>query len=173
MLGGLADAEDALQETMLKAWRHLDTFERRSSLRAWLYRIATNVCLDAIECRARRILPAAVAGPADPSVPPAADEPDLPWLQPIPDTMLEAADADAEPASVLVNREHIELACIAAIQYLPPRQRAVLLLREVIGYSGAETADLLEMSTAAVHSARQRARATLETGLRPDDLHRP
>ncbi|HEV8555597.1 MAG TPA: sigma-70 family RNA polymerase sigma factor [Actinophytocola sp.] len=170
MLGSLDDAEDAAQETLLKAWRHLARFEGRATLRAWLYRIATNVCLDALDHRARRVLPAALAGPADPALPPAADEPDLPWLQPIPDALLEIPDPDptADPAAAVLRREHIELAFITAIQHLTPRQRAVLLLRDVLGATAAETAGLLDTTPASVNSALQRARATLATGHRTD-----
>jgi RNA polymerase sigma-70 factor, ECF subfamily len=173
MLGGLEDAEDAVQDTMVKAWRRLDTFEGRSSVRAWLYRIATNVCLDALDRGARRILPTAIVDPADPSVPPAADDHETPWLQPIPDTMLDPTDADADPSTVVIAREHVELAFIAAIQHLPPRQRAVLLLRDVMGYNAAETARLLDTSLAAVNSALQRARALLDAGLPDTARHRP
>jgi RNA polymerase sigma-70 factor (ECF subfamily) len=132
MLGSLDDADDAVQETLLKAWRGLAGFQRRSSVRAWLCRIATNTCLDALDQRARRILPPAVVGPADPHLPPAPDDPDVPWLQPYPDVLLDAVDPDplADPAAAVVRREHIEFAFVAAVQYLPPRQRAVLLLRE-------------------------------------------
>jgi RNA polymerase sigma-70 factor (ECF subfamily) len=146
MLGSLEDADDAVQETLLKAWRRLSGFEGRSSLRAWLYRIATNVCLDALDHRARRVLPAAVAGPADPAVPPAPDDHDIAWLQPYPDAPLDTADPDphADPAVAAVRREHIELAFIAAIHHLPARQRAVLLLRDVLGFTAAETATLLD-----------------------------
>jgi RNA polymerase sigma-70 factor, ECF subfamily len=173
MLGGLEDAEDALQETLLKAWRRLDTFEGRSSMRAWLYRIATNVCLDALDRRARRILPTTITGPADPNTAPAPDDLDTPWLQPIPDALLDRPDDTADPSTVVIAREHIELAFIAAIQHLPARQRAVLLLRDVLGYSGAETASLLGTSPAAANSALQRARAHLEAGLPQAALHRP
>jgi RNA polymerase sigma-70 factor (ECF subfamily) len=173
MLGGLEDAEDAVQETLLKAWRRLDTFEGRSSMRAWLYRIATNVCLDALDRRARRILPTAITGPADPNTAPAPDDLDTPWLQPFPDALLDVADDAADPSTVVIAREHIELAFIAAIQHLPARQRAVLILREVIGYSAAETASLLDTSPAAVNSALQRARALLDAGLPHEALHRP
>jgi RNA polymerase sigma-70 factor, ECF subfamily len=122
---------------------------------------------------AHRILPAAVIGPADPTVPPAADDHETRWLQPVPDAMLDPADADADPSTVVIAREHVELAFIAAIQHLPPRQRAVLLLREVMGYSAAETASLLDMSAAAVNSALQRARALLVGGLPDTARHRP
>jgi len=170
MLGSLEDAEDAVQETLVKAWRRLSGFEGRSSVRAWLYRIATNVCLDALDHRARRVLPTAIAGPADPAVPPAPDDHDIAWLQPYPDTLM---DPDPDPAAAAVRRDHIELAFIAAIQHLPARQRAVLLLRDVLGFTAAETATLLDSTPAAVHSALQRARATVDTGLPPDTLHRP
>jgi RNA polymerase sigma-70 factor (ECF subfamily) len=173
MLGGLEDAEDAVQDTMIKAWRGLDTFEGRSSVRAWLYRIATNVCLDALDRRARRILPMAIVDPADPGIPPAPDDRETPWLQPIPDAMLDVADDDADPSTVVISREHVELAFIAAIQHLPPRQRAVLLLRDVMGYSAAETASLIDTSAAAVNSALQRARALLDAGLPDTARHRP
>src|SRR5262245_52087416 len=173
MLGSLDDAEDALQETLLKAWRRLSGFEGRSSLRAWLYRIATNVCLDTLDHRSRRILPAAIAGPADPAVPPAPDDPDVPWLQPYPDALLDPADPDSDPAIVAVRREHVELAFVAAIQHLPARQRAILLLRDVLGYSAVETAQLLDSTAAAVHSSLQRARATIDAGLPATARHRP
>ena len=173
MLGGLEDAEDAVQETLLKAWRRLDTFEGRSSLRAWLYRIATNVCLDALDRRARRILPTAITGPADPSTAPAPDDLDTLWLQPIPDEVLDLPADDADPSTMVVAREHIELAFAAAIQHLPARQRAVLLLREVLGYTAAEAAEILNTSPAAVNSSLQRARAVLESGLPAAAVHRP
>jgi RNA polymerase sigma-70 factor, ECF subfamily len=173
MLGGLEDAEDAVQDTLVKAWRRLDTFEGRSSVRAWLYRIATNVCLDALDHRARRILPTAIPDPADPSIPPAADDHETLWLQPIPDAVLDLVDVDADPSTVVITRDHVELAFIAAIQHLPPRQRAVLLLRDVMGYNAAETASLLHTSATAVNSALQRARALLDKGLPDTARHRP
>ena len=164
MLGSLDDADDAVQETLLKAWRRLAGFEGRSTLRAWLYRIATNVCLEALDNRGRRILPTAIIGPADPHLPPDLDDVETPWLQPFPDALLEVADPDpfADPATAIVRREHIELAFIAAVQYLPPRQRAVLMLREVLGFSAAETAEVLDTTPASVNSALQRARSTLD-----------
>ena len=169
MLGSLDDAEDAVQETLLKAWRRLAGYEGRSTLRAWLYRIATNVCLDALDHSGRRILPTAIHSPADPHLPPDLDDVETPWLQPFPDALLEAADPDplADPATAVVGREHIELAFIAAVQYLPARQRAVLMLREVLSFSAAETADILETTPASVNSALQRARSTLDA--RPPD----
>jgi RNA polymerase sigma-70 factor, ECF subfamily len=164
MLGSLDEADDAVQETLLKAWRRLAGFEGRSTVRAWLYRIATNVCLDALDYRARRILPTAIVGPADPNLPHDPDDPETRWLQPYPDALLEVADPDplADPATAVVRREHIELAFIAAVQYLPARQRAVLMLREVLGMSAAETADVLSTTPASVNSALQRARTTLD-----------
>jgi len=164
MLGSLDDADDAVQETLLKAWRRLVGFEGRATLRAWLYRIATNVCLDALDHRSRRILPAAIVSPADPHLPADPDDVDTPWLQPFPDALLDVADPDplADPATAVVRREHIELAFIAAVQHLPARQRAVLMLREVLGFSAAETADILNTTPPSVNSALQRARATLD-----------
>jgi RNA polymerase sigma-70 factor (ECF subfamily) len=173
MLGSLDDADDAVQDTMVKAWRGMAGFAGRSSLRAWLYRIATNVCLDALDHRARRILPAAIVGPADPAAPPAPDDHDAAWLQPFPDTLLDRADTDSDPAAVTVRREHVELAFVAAIQHLPGRQRAILLLRDVLGYSAAETAELLGSTPVAVHSGLQRARAAVDAGLPAAALHRP
>lgn len=148
MLGSLHDAEDMVQETFLRAWEKRSTFEGRSTLRAWLYSIATNASLDMIR-RRRRVVPVDTSGAAPTEVA---------WLQPFPDSMLPAPD---DPAAVSVARETIELAYIAAIQHLPGRQRAVLLLRDVVGWSAQETADLLETSVTAVNSALQRARATL------------
>jgi RNA polymerase sigma-70 factor, ECF subfamily len=152
MLGSLEDSEDLVQETFLRAWRKRETFEGRSSFRAWLYRIATNACLDLLERRSR------VVASYDGAQPVA----EVPWLQPYPDRLLEGiAAADAEPDAEVVAKETIELAFIAAIQLLPPRQRAVLISRDVLGWSAAESASLLGVSTAAVNSALQRARATL------------
>jgi RNA polymerase sigma-70 factor (ECF subfamily) len=167
MLGSLDDADDAVQETLVKAWRGLAGFEGRSTVRSWLYRIATNACLDALDHRTRRILPMAIVAPADPRKAPEPDDPDLPWLQPYPDALLDRVDPDplADPAAAVVRREHIELAFIAAVQYLPPRPRAVLLLRDVLGFSAAETANMLATTSASVNSALQRARGTLRDRL--------
>jgi RNA polymerase sigma-70 factor, ECF subfamily len=165
MLGSLDEAEDLVQETFLRAWKHLAGFEGRSSLRAWLYRIATNACLDALEGRARRVLPHHLAGPSDPSValPPRTD---IPWLQPFPERLLEpVAPSEGQPDVAAVARETIELAFLAAIQHLPPRQRAVLILRDALGWPARQTAALLEGSVASVNSALQRARATLREHL--------
>ncbi|HEX2356271.1 MAG TPA: RNA polymerase subunit sigma-70 [Micromonosporaceae bacterium] len=163
MLGSLDDAEDAVQEALLKAWRGLPGYEGRSTLRAWLYRIATNVCLDAFDHRARRVLPAAIAAAADPRLPPAPDDDEIAWLQPYPDILLEVADPDpaTDPAIAAVRREHIELAFVAAIQFLPPRRRAVLLLRDVLGFTAVETATMTGTSPASVNNALLRARAGL------------
>jgi RNA polymerase sigma-70 factor (ECF subfamily) len=165
MLGSFDESEDLVQETFLRAWKNLGGFEGRSTLRAWLYRIATNACLDALGGRAHRVLPHQVAPPADTSVaqPPRAD---IAWLQPFPDRLWEPVEpAEAEPDAVVVARETIELAFLAAIQHLPPRQRAVLILRDVLGWPAKQTAELLDGSVASVNSASQRARATLREHL--------
>ena len=167
MLGSLEDSEDLVQETFLRAWRSHGSFgaEGRYSLRAWLYRIATNACLDVLRTRSRRVMPPDVAPAADPTVPipPPAD---LPWLQPYPDRLLEPATEPAdEPGARVVARETIELAFIAAVQHLPPRQRAALLLRDVVGWSAKETAAFLETSVESANSALQRARATMRRQL--------
>ena len=167
MLGSLEDSEDLVQETFLRAWRGRAGFSHRetSSFRAWLYRIATNACLDVLRGRPRRILPPQVAPAGDPAAPPPPPA-DLPWLQPYPDRLLEPiAPAGDEPGAVVVARETIELAFLAAIQHLPPRQRAVLILRDVLGWSARDTGSLLEVSVASVNSALQRARATLRQRL--------
>jgi RNA polymerase sigma-70 factor (ECF subfamily) len=163
MLGSFEDSEDLVQETFLRAWRHRSSvsLDGRSSPRAWLYRIATNACLDVLRSRPRRLTPPQVAAPADPSAP-LAPPADLPWLQPYPDRLLESiAPAEDEPGAVIVARETLELAFMAAIQHLPPRQRAVLILRDVLAWSAKDTAALLEASVGSVNSALQRARATL------------
>ena len=167
MLGSLEDSEDLVQETFLRAWRARAGFgvDGRASVRAWLYRIATNACLDVLRSRPRRVLPQEVASASDPTVPPSPPV-DLPWLQPYPDRLLEGiAPSEDEPGAVVVARETIELAFLAAIQHLSPRQRAVLILRDVVGWSAKETARLLETSDASVNSALQRARATLRDHL--------
>jgi RNA polymerase sigma-70 factor (ECF subfamily) len=167
MLGSFEDSEDLVQETFLRAWRGRTSFGTReaASFRAWLYRIATNACLDVLRGRPRRILPQQVAPAADPAVPPSPPA-DLPWLQPYPDRLLEPiAPAHDEPAAVVVARETIELAFLAAIQHLPPRQRAALILRDVLGWSAKDTAALLEASVASANSALQRARSTLRDRL--------
>jgi RNA polymerase sigma-70 factor, ECF subfamily len=168
MLGSVQDAEDQLQETLLRAWRGYGGFEGRSSVRTWLYRIATNVCLRALETRGRRPLPSGLGGPAqDPDAPLAAARPEVPWLQPIPDVRFGSVPAD--PAAVVVARTSMRLALIAALQYLPPRQRAVLILREVLGWRAAEVAGLLGTSVPAVNSALQRAREHLAAAQPAED----
>ncbi|WP_239123611.1 RNA polymerase subunit sigma-70 [Rhizocola hellebori] len=160
MLGSADEAEDLVQETYLRAWRSYATFEGRSSLRVWLYSIATNACLTALDQRKRRALPSGLAGPTgDPDAPPVA-APDIAWLQPIPDS---AADwQSADPAAIVAGRESLRLAVIASLQYLPPRQRAVLMLREVLAFPTAEVAAMLDTTTAAVKGMLQRARLRLD-----------
>jgi len=159
MLGSVHDAEDQVQETLVRAWRSFDRFEGRSSLRTWLYRIATNACLRAIETRRRRPLPSGLGAPAEPGTRPGPANPELGWLEPIPDALFTAQPAD--PAQVAVSRSSMRLALVAALQYLPGRQRAVLILRDVLGWSAAEVADLLGVTTVAVNSLLQRARSAV------------
>ncbi|WP_433894730.1 sigma-70 family RNA polymerase sigma factor [Streptomyces sp. CA-111067] len=159
MLGSAFEAEDAVQETLVRAWRSHDRFEGRSSLRSWLYRIATNVCLDSLNAGKRRARPMDLspASHADATLPAATAE--SVWVEPVPD--VRALPSAGDPADVVVSRETIRLAFVAALQYLPPRQRAVLILREVLAWKAAETAELLGTTVASVNSALQRARATL------------
>jgi RNA polymerase sigma-70 factor, ECF subfamily len=170
MLGSVEDAEDLVQETFLRAWRGREGFEERSLFRTWLYRIATNACLNALERAPRRVMPQDVAPPVTAATdasearaePPWATE--IPWLQPYPDDLLEPpAPSDTEPDAIVVSRETIQLAFLAALQHLPPRQRAILILREVLGWSSKETATLLDTSVQSVNAALQRARATMRT----------
>jgi RNA polymerase sigma-70 factor (ECF subfamily) len=161
MVGSVDEAEDLVQETYLRAWRSYGTFEGRSSLRTWLHRIATNACLSALEQRGRRVLPSGLGGPADDSdAPPGLAEPEVAWLGPVPDALVTPETHD--PATMFTVRDTVRLALIAALQYLPPRQRAVLLLREVLGFTAGEVAVMLNVSTAAVKSTLQRARARLD-----------
>ena len=160
MLGSAAEADDAVQETVLRAWRSLERFDGRASLRTWLYRIATNVCLDALADRSQRARPMEL-GPEGSVDDPLNELPRTHWLEPIPDS--KSLPSDADPSELLVLRQSIRLAFVAALQHLPPRQRAALLLTEVLGWSAAEVAETLETSIAAVNSALQRARATLAT----------
>jgi RNA polymerase sigma-70 factor, ECF subfamily len=179
MLGSTFEAEDAVQETMVRAWKSIDRFEGRAALRSWLYRIATNVCLDALNGRQRRARPMDL-GPAG-----SADAefhggvlPEAAWLEPIPDSRTIAAEAD--PAELAASRETLRLAFVNALQHLPARQRAVLILREVLRWQASEVAELLDTSVASVNSALQRARAQLadndltpDTPVEPlDDAHR-
>lgn len=158
MLGSVVDADDAVQETMVRAWKGFERFDGRSSLRTWLYRIATNVCLDALAQRSRRERPLE-GRPAGTVDDPLEARPRSHWLEPVPDAR--AVPDDVDPAERLVLRQSIRLAFVAALQHLPPRQRAALLLTDVLGWSAAEVSACLETSVAAVNSAVQRARATL------------
>lgn len=166
MLGSVVDAEDAVQEAMLRAWKSIDRFKEQSSLKTWLYRIATNVCLDTLSATNRRRV-----RPVELSDAPGVARDDLvlherpreQWVEPIPDAMALPAAEECDPEEHAILRESIRLAFVAALQYLPPRQRAVLLLTQVLSWSAAEVAESLDMSVAAVNSALQRARATLET----------
>ena len=156
MLGSFDEAEDLVQETFLRAWRKRASYEGRATVRAWLYRIATNACLDLLARNQRRVAPSAAG--ANPS--------EVPWLEPVPDRLLdEVASSGADPVAAIVARETIELAFLVAIQHLPPRQRAALILRDVLGWSAKETAELLETTVASANSALQRARAGLERHL--------
>ncbi|KPC63734.1 sigma-70 family RNA polymerase sigma factor [Streptomyces chattanoogensis] len=159
MLGSAFEAEDAVQETMVRAWRSYARFEGRSSLRSWLYRIATNVCLDLLKGSRRRARPMDLASPSSVDTPVGNGLPEATWIGPVPDGRVLAEAAD--PAEAAVARESIRLAFVSALQRLAPRQRAVLILREVLSWSASEVAELLGSSVAAVNSALQRARATL------------
>ena len=173
MLGSVHDAEDLVQETYLRAWRSYGAFEARSSLRTWLYRIATNVCLTALDSRARRPMPTGLGAPSSD-----ADDPletlEIPWLEPVPDALVGTGTTAADPAAVVAARSSVRLALIAALQHLPARQRAVLVLRDVLQLRAAEVAEVLDMTTVGVNSALQRARSRLaEVGLTEDDVTEP
>ncbi|MDN5915394.1 MAG: sigma-70 family RNA polymerase sigma factor [Pseudonocardia sp.] len=165
MVGSAFEAEDAVQETMIRAWRGLAKFDGRSSLRSWLYRIATNVCIDSLNGRKRRAVPMDIGGPGAPVAESLREPlPDADWLEPMPDARVSTPSGD--PADKAVAKETIRLAFIAALQHLPARQRAVLILREVLCWKASEVAELLGTSVASVNSALQRARATLsESGI--------
>jgi RNA polymerase sigma-70 factor (TIGR02960 family) len=171
LLGSIHDAEDLVQETYLRAWRGFGGFEGRSSLRRWLYKIATMACLTALEGRARRPLPSGLGAPSDDHrIAVAAREPSVPWLEPAPDALFGGDD----PAAIVARRTGVRLAFIAALQVLPARQRAVLALRDVLAFRTAEVADILDMTPAAVDSALRRARAHLaEAAPAEDDLAEP
>jgi RNA polymerase sigma-70 factor (ECF subfamily) len=156
MLGSPFEAEDAVQETLLRAWRNLDRFEGRASVRSWLYRIATNVCLDMLGGRERRATPMDLGPAREPVAENLNTLPEATWLQPVPDALV------SDPASLAESRETIRLAFVAALQHLPPRQRAAVILCEVLRWQASEAAELLETSVASVNSALQRARATLD-----------
>lgn len=159
MSGSPSEAEDLVQEVYLRAWRAWDGFEGRSSMRTWLHRIATNVCLTALEGQARRPLPTGLGAPSSAGSDPLVERVEVPWLGPMPDAVLAQT---ADPADVVAERDTMRLAFVAALQHLPPRQRAVLVLREVLRWSAAEVAEATGSSVAAVNSALQRARATIE-----------
>jgi RNA polymerase sigma-70 factor (ECF subfamily) len=163
MLGSVHDAEDALQDALLRAWRGLPQFEGRSSLRSWLYRIATNSCLRLIERRPKRVLPIDYGPQSDAHDDPAPPLVESIWIEPYPDAAI--ADGFAGPEARYEQRESIELAFVAALQHLPARQRAVLILRDVLGFSGAEVAETLETTAKAVYSVLQRAHKTVEEQL--------
>jgi RNA polymerase sigma-70 factor (ECF subfamily) len=165
MLGSNADAEDALQETLVRAWTGIDKWEKRSSLRTWLFRIATNASIDVATRRGPRVMPQQLGPARAAGEPPDGPKPEIPWLEPAPAELLD--EEAASPESNVTSRESLGIAFLAAIQRLPPQQRAVLLLRDVLGWSANEVADLLETSVAAVNSALQRARATMEKPSRP------
>jgi RNA polymerase sigma-70 factor (ECF subfamily) len=173
MLGSVHDAEDIIQETYLRAWRSYGGFENRSSVRTWLYRIATNACLTALQHHSRRVLPSALGGPADdPYAEAVAAGPDVAWLQPISTASVSSASDD--PAAVVASRESLRLALIASMQHLPAQQRAVLVLRDVLTFPAAEVATMLGISIPAVKSALQRARARIkEAAPTADDVIEP
>ena len=160
MLGSAFEAEDAVQETLLRAWRSIDRFEGRAALRSWLYRIATNVCLDMLGSRERRARPMDLGPAREPVAENLNALAEVTWIEPIPDG---SVVPEGDPAEVAVARETVRLAFVAALQHLPPRQRAVLILCEVLRWKASEVAELLETSVASVNSALQRARSTLDT----------
>jgi RNA polymerase sigma-70 factor, ECF subfamily len=174
MLGSVHDAEDLVQETYLRAWKSYERFEGRSSLRTWLYRIATNACLTALEGRGRRPLPTGLGAPsADPEAE-LVERPEVPWLEPVPDAAVGVGAGTGDPAAVVTSRASVRLALITALQYLPARQRVVLIMRDVLGWRAAEVAKLLGSTTVAVNSMLQRARAQIsELAPAEDDVTEP
>ncbi|HEX7189884.1 MAG TPA: sigma-70 family RNA polymerase sigma factor [Actinomycetes bacterium] len=172
MLGSVHEAEDLVQETYLRAWRSYHGFEGRSSLRTWLYRIATNVCLTALDGRSRRPLPTGLGAPSSDPADPLVQRSEVLWLEPAPSALVDGDPND--PASIVTTRASVRLALIAALQHLPPRQRAVLVLRDVLRLRAAEVAEMLDTSVAAVNSSLQRARAQLDdAGLTEEDVVEP
>lgn len=172
MLGSAFEAQDAVQETLLRAWRSFDRFEGRASLRSWLYSIATNVCFDMLKARGRRARPIDVGPSKSVDSPLGAPLPESAWIGPIPDA--EVLPSDSDPAEEAISRETIRLAFVAALQHLPPRQRAVLILREVLRWKAHEVAELLDTTVASVNSALQRARTTLAASdIADTDRHDP
>jgi RNA polymerase sigma-70 factor (ECF subfamily) len=177
MLGSADEAEDLVQETFLRAWRSYEGFEGRSSVRTWLYRIATNVCLTALERRGRRPLPSGLGGPTDDPAAPLEAASEVPWLQPLPDALVTSGQED--PAAVTASRAGVRLAFVAALQYLSARQRAMLILRDVLEWPAADVARLLDTTTTAVNSGLRRARSQLVQAMpvedelaEPDDVER-
>ncbi|MDX6236471.1 MAG: polymerase sigma-70 factor, subfamily, partial [Kribbellaceae bacterium] len=170
MVGSADDAEDLVQETYLRAWRSFGGFEGRSSIRTWLYRIATNTCLTALQHRDRRFVPSGLGAPSDdPYAPMEPADPGISWVQPIPDALV-----STDPAEIVASRNNLRLALIVSLQYLPARQRAVLLLREVLAFPAATVAEMLDTTTAAVKSSLQRARAKLgELAAEGDQITEP
>jgi RNA polymerase sigma-70 factor (ECF subfamily) len=169
MLGSVYDAEDLVQETYVRAWKSYDRFEGRSSMRTWLHKIATNACLNALESRQRRPLPIGLGAPSSDPSEDLVERQEVPWLEPMPDAML-----TGDPAAVVTGRESIRLAVVAAMQFLPARQRAVLILRDVLQWPAAEVAEMLDMTTASVNSALQRARAQLrDATVEADEVAEP
>jgi RNA polymerase sigma-70 factor (ECF subfamily) len=173
MTGSVHEAEDLVQETYLRAWRAFDRFEQRSSVRTWLYRIATNVCLTALDRRQRRPLPSGLGPPSRDPYAPAEPAPDgVPWLEPVPDRLV--IDEQGDPAEVVAARQSVRLALVAGMQILPPRQRAAFILCDVLAWPAADAAQLLDVSVVAVKSLLQRARARLaDMSLSEDDLAEP
>jgi len=176
MLGSVHDAEDLVQETYLRAWRFFDGFEGNSSLRIWLYRIATNACLTALEHHSRRLLPSGLGAPGEDTDHPLRPLPGVDWVQPLPDAFFGTPGDTmaADPAAIVASRDSVRLALIAALQHLPAKQRAVLILRDVLAWRAGEVAELLDTTTAAVNSALQRARAQIErVAPKEDELTEP
>ncbi len=171
MLGSVHDAEDLVQETYLRAWRAYHGFEHRSSVRTWMYQIATNVCLTALQSKQRRTLPTGLGQPSTTPGPPLERREEVPWLEPLPDTVVWGRDPE-DPEADAVRRESVRLAFVAALQHLTPPQRAVLILRDVLAWQASEVAETLDMTVAAVNSSLQRARAHLAK-LDPDEAPKP